>query len=524
MPYSDSSNDAPFANEQISEKQEPLNKKQALISVSDKTGIDKFAKKLIALGFEILSSGGTAAMLNKHSIPVTQISNYTDFPEILGGRVKTLHPYIYASILHRGETDSHVLNQYNIAPISLVVINLYDFDNNQCIEQIDIGGPTLVRAAAKNYKFVTVVVDQQDYQPILQQLSESEDTNTSITTRHQLAYKAFQHTAKYDAIISNFFLTDPESPNGNVTPLRYGENPHQKAILYKTFPDNKASVAHAKQLQGKALSYNNLLDADTALEIIKQFTQPVCSIVKHANPCGVAIDKDLATAYLKAYQSDPTSAFGSIIAVNKPIDQTTANTIINKQFLEILIAPEFTPEAINILSNKPNLRLLQYNDTNTNNTYNSQKIASITNGILLQDSDNTTVNINDLQNVTKIKPDVSTLESLIFAWKVAKFTKSNAIVFAKDQQTIGIGAGQMSRVFSVEIGLQKAQHAGFSTQGCVMASDAFFPFADNIEIAANAGITAIIQPGGSKKDQEVIQAADHYKIAMVFTGIRHFRH
>ncbi|MGA2655412.1 MAG: bifunctional phosphoribosylaminoimidazolecarboxamide formyltransferase/IMP cyclohydrolase [Gammaproteobacteria bacterium] len=510
--------------------------KRALISVSDKTGVISLAQQLAQHHVEILSTGGTAKALRDANIPVIDVSDYTGFPEILDGRVKTLHPKIHAGVLARRVLDANTLQQLDIPFIDLVVVNLYPFANtiakpnckfDEAIENIDIGGPSMIRGAAKNYQDVAVVVDPQDYSLITQHL-----TQNNLTEKHRLklAQKVFAHTAYYDTLI-NDYLTEHVSeallpPKRTLAlteqlSLRYGENPHQAATFYQQ-GIHKTGLAASHQHQGKPLSYNNLLDADAAMECVKTFTdKPTCVIVKHSNPCGVAIADDLFNAYQRAYQADPTSAFGGIIAFNQSLDEKTAQAIIDTQFVEVILAPGFSDAALAILNTKPNVRALTIaNDTHVDRL----SYRSISGGLLVQEQDNQIINSANWQVVTDKKPDAAQLIDLTFAWQVVRFVKSNAIVYAKNGQTCGIGAGQTSRIMSCEIGILKAKDAGLSLAQCVLASDAFFPFADSIEAAAKAGVAAIIQPGGSMRDDEVIKAANDLNIAMVFTGIRHFRH
>jgi len=489
--------------------------KRALISVSDKSGILEFAKSLVAQDVEILSTGGTAKLLAENNLPVTEVSDYTGFPEMMSGRIKTLHPKIHGGLLARRGTDDEVMQAHNIKAIDLLVVNLYPFEstvaNPDCpledaIENIDIGGPTMLRAAAKNHQDVTVVVEPSDYDNVLQQLSEKQGTDYDL--RYQLAWKVFAHTAKYDAAISNYLgarLNESNEPE--VFPesysvqfkksqvMRYGENPHQAAAFYTQANSKEASVATAKQTQGKQLSFNNIADTDAALECVKQFEQPACVIVKHANPCGVAVAETIEQAYDGAFKTDPTSAFGGIIAFNRELDHMAA---------------------------KPNIRLLTCGQWQA--AVAGWEYKSVNGGLLIQDRDLGLITQNDLKIVSQVKPSQQQIDDLLFCWKVAKSVKSNAIVYAKDLQTVGIGAGQMSRVYSAKIAGIKAADEGLEVKGSVMASDAFFPFRDGIDAAAEAGISAIIQPGGSMRDEEVIQAADEHGMAMVFTAMRHFKH
>lgn len=516
---------------------------RALLSVSDKTGIVEFATHLNELGIELLSTGGTAKLLAEAGLPVKEVSSHTGFPEMMAGRIKTLHPKIHGGLLGRRGTDDAIMQEHDIAPIDLVVVNLYPFAQTvakpdcsltDAIENIDIGGPTMLRAAAKNHADVTVVIDPQDYDRVFSQISENGATDNA--TRFDLALKTFEHTAQYDGAIANYLGTIRENGERETFPrtfnsqfqlkqnMRYGENPHQQAAFYTEAEPANGSVSAAVQLQGKALSYNNIADTDAALECVKVFTeQPACVIVKHANPCGVATADDLKTAYDRAFETDPTSAFGGIIAFNQELDADTAKAIIDRQFVEVIIAPTVSDAAQKIISEKRNVRLLQCGDF-SQNSGQSLDFKRVSGGLLVQDRDTRIVTENELKVVTRNSPDAAQMADLLFAWRVAKFVKSNAIVFAKDQQTVGIGAGQMSRVVSSRIAGIKAADAGLTVPGAVMASDAFFPFRDGLDAAAEAGITAVIQPGGSMRDEEVIAAADEHGIAMVFTGMRHFRH
>ncbi|ALG67322.1 bifunctional phosphoribosylaminoimidazolecarboxamide formyltransferase/IMP cyclohydrolase [Beggiatoa leptomitoformis] len=514
---------------------------RALISVSDKTGIIDFARALHQRGIEILSTGGTAKLLAEQQIPVIEVADYTGFPEMMDGRVKTLHPKIHGGLLGRRGIDEAVMEAHGINPIDLLVVNLYPFEktiaNPACdlataIENIDIGGPAMLRSAAKNHVAVTVVVDAQDYIIILHELDENKG-NIGAVTRLKLARKVFAHTARYDGAIANYLgqIDNPEPAfpptltlqYEKVQNMRYGENPHQKAAFYREASSTDASVSTATQLQGKELSYNNVADTDAALECVRTFVAPACVIVKHANPCGVAVGATILEAYDRAYRTDPTSAFGGIIAFNRPLDVVTAKAIIERQFVEVIIAPSVIEDAKPILATKTNVRVLvcgQWSDT----TATRLDFKRVNGGLLVQDYDLGTVTQTDLQLVTERKPSDAELNDLLFAWKVAKFVKSNAIVYCKDNMTIGIGAGQMSRVYSAKIAAIKANDEHLQVAGSVMASDAFFPFRDGIDAAAAVGITAVIQPGGSMRDKEVIQAANEHGIAMVFTGMRHFRH
>ena len=519
--------------------------KRALISVSDKTGIVEFAKELANLGVELLSTGGTYKLLKENQVPVVEVSEHTGFPEMMDGRVKTLHPKIHGGILARRGTDEAVMQEHNIAPIDLVVVNLYPFAQtvakpncslDDAIENIDIGGPTMVRAAAKNHASVGIVVNASDYNSIIDELK----TNQTLchSTRFDLAVKAFEHTAQYDGMIASYLgsrLQDnqverfPRTFNtqlNKVQDLRYGENPHQAAAFYVEANATEASIATSKQLQGKELSYNNIADTDAALECVKTFAKPACVIVKHANPCGVAVSLDgIKTAYDLAYATDPESAFGGIIAFNRELDLDTAKAIVERQFVEVIIAPSLAEGVLDITSAKKNVRVLTCGTLPALDERQPQlDYKRVNGGLLVQDQDLGMITAQDLKIVTKRAPTEQEIDDLIFAWKVAKYVKSNAIVYAKNRQTVGVGAGQMSRVNSARIAAIKAEHAGLVVEGAVMASDAFFPFRDGIDNAAKAGIKCIIQPGGSMRDQEVIDAADEAGIAMVFTSMRHFRH
>lgn len=516
--------------------------KRALISVSDKTGIVEFARALQNQGIEILSTGGTFKLLTDKQIPATEISTYTGFPEMMDGRVKTLHPKVHGGILARRGIDDGVMAEHQISPIDLVVVNLYPFEktvaNPDCnladaIENIDIGGPTMVRAAAKNHAAVAIVVNTQRYNDILAEMQANQGA-LSLATRFDLAVAAFEHTAAYDGAIANYLggqiqpgsAQFPRTFNcqfEKVQEMRYGENPHQKAAFYKEKYASGANIASAQQVQGKELSFNNVADTDAALETVKLFDQPACVIVKHANPCGVAEADTILGAYQKAFATDPESAFGGIIAFNQPLDADTARAIIEKQFVEVIIAPEITPEAAAIVAEKKNVRLLACGQWQTETT-SVLDYKRVSGGLLVQDKDQGMVTLEDLEVVSKRAPSEEELRDLLFAWKVAKMVKSNAIIYASGKQTIGVGAGQMSRINSARIAAIKAEQAGLKVKGAVMASDAFFPFRDGIDNAAAVGIVAVIQPGGSVRDDEVIAAADEHGMAMVFTRMRHFRH
>lgn len=515
---------------------------RALLSVSDKTGIVEFAQALVQRGVVILSTGGTAKLLRDKQIPVTDVSEHTGQAEIMDGRVKTLHPKIHGGILGRRDLDQAVMAEQDIAPIDLVAVNLYPFaetvadpncTHEQAVENIDIGGPTMVRAAAKNHRDVAIVVNTGDYNRVIAEMDANQNSLT-FETRFDLAVKAFEHTAQYDGMIANYFgarLPAHNSPfprtfNMQFTKqqdLRYGENSHQQAAFYVEPSPREASVATAVQLQGKELSYNNIADTDAALECVKSFAEPACVIVKHANPCGVAIGDNLLAAYERAFSTDPTSAFGGIIAFNRELDEATAKAIIDRQFVEVIIAPVVSAAARAIVATKANVRLLECGLWPAERSP-SWDYKRVNGGLLLQDNDLGNITADDLKVVTKKQPTEAQLKDLLFCWKVAKFVKSNAIVYARDGMTIGVGAGQMSRVYSAKIAGIKAADENLIVTGSVMASDAFFPFRDGIDAAAEAGIAAIIQPGGSIRDDEVIAAADEHGIAMVFTGMRHFRH
>jgi len=514
--------------------------RRALISVSDKDGIIEFARTLHDRGIEILSTGGTAKLLIDNMIPVMEVSKHTGFPEIMDGRVKTLHPKIHGGILGRRGIDDGVMKDNDIAPIDLVVVNLYPFEatvaNEDCslddaIENIDIGGPAMVRATAKNHAYVSIIVDPVDYQRVLEELHKN-DGVVSDATRFDLAVKAFEHTSNYDGMIANYLGrvkedgTMDELPRtinlqfSKVQEMRYGENPHQHAAFYTEKNPADASIATAKQLQGKELSYNNIGDTDAALECIKQFDEPACVIVKHANPCGVSVNNSLLEAYNTAYSTDPESAFGGIIAFNRELDGDTAKTIVERQFVEVIIAPSISGEAIDAVAEKKNVRLLECGQWQKANERLDFK--RVNGGLLVQDAD--LLLLNEMKVVTEAQPNEQEMIDLLFGWKVAKFVKSNAIVYAKNSMTIGVGAGQMSRINSARIAGIKAEHAGLEVPGSVMASDAFFPFRDGIDAAHEAGIVAVIQPGGSMRDEEVIAAANEHGMSMIFTGMRHFRH
>jgi phosphoribosylaminoimidazolecarboxamide formyltransferase/IMP cyclohydrolase len=516
---------------------------RALISVSDKTGIVEFAQALSAQGVEILSTGGTFRLLQDNGVAAVEVSDYTGFPEMMDGRVKTLHPKVHGGILGRRGTDDAVMAEHGIKPIDMVVVNLYPFkatvadpncDLPTAIENIDIGGPTMVRSAAKNHKDVAIVVNAHSYDTVIEEMNANSGA-LGYETRYDLMVQAFEHTAQYDGMIANHFgarNTQNEArpfPNTynvqyeKAQDMRYGENPHQQAAFYVEADASEASVATATQLQGKELSFNNVADTDAALETVKLFDQPACVIVKHANPCGVAVAADLKTAYELAFATDPESAFGGIIAFNRELDAETAQLIVDKQFSEVIIAPKVSAEAAAAVAAKKNVRLLECGEWGSERP-SAFDYKRVNGGLLIQQKDNGMVSQADLKVVTKVQPSAEQMEELLFAWKIAKMVKSNAIIYAKDGRTIGVGAGQMSRVNSARIAAIKAEHAGLEVKGAVMASDAFFPFRDGIDNAAKVGIRAVIQPGGSMRDDEVIAAADEHGMAMVFTGMRHFRH
>lgn len=516
--------------------------KRALISVSDKTGIVEFAQALHAQGVEILSTGGTFKLLTDNKIPAIEVSDYTGFPEMMDGRVKTLHPKVHGGILGRRGTDEAIMREHGINAIDMVVVNLYPFEktvaNKDCsledaVENIDIGGPTMVRAAAKNHAHVNIVVNAADYATILAEMTAN-NGSTSLKTRFDLAIKAYEHTAAYDGAIANYFGRLVEGGSADfprtfntqfikAQEMRYGENPHQKAAFYVEKNPQEVGIASAKQLQGKELSYNNVADTDAALETVKSFSEPACVIVKHANPCGVAVAESIKHAYDLAYSTDSESAFGGIIAFNRELDAETAKAIVERQFVEVIIAPSVSAEAIEIVKAKQNVRLLATGEWSTVRV-KGLDYKRVNGGLLVQDRDDGIITESDLKIVTQRAPTAEEIQDLLFAWKVAKFVKSNAIIYAKNKHTIGVGAGQMSRVNSARIAAIKAEHAGLQVAGSVMASDAFFPFRDGIDNAAKVGIAAVIQPGGSMRDEEVIAAANEHGMAMVFTGMRHFRH
>ena len=516
--------------------------RRALLSVSDKSSLLEFARFLTAQNIELLSTGGTAKMLREAGLPVKDVSDYTGFPEMMDGRVKTLHPKVHGGILGRRGVDDTVMTEHGIQPIDLVVVNLYPFAAatakadcryEDAVENIDIGGPTMVRAAAKNHADVTIIVNPADYARV--QAEMSAHGGVSADTRLDLAVRAYEHTAAYDGMIANYFgarvgtasfatpANFPRTFNLQVEKsmdLRYGENPHQRAAFYVEHDAPMGSIARATQLQGKELSYNNIADTDAALECVKQFDAPACVIVKHANPCGVAVGENILSAYERAYLTDTESAFGGIIAFNRPLDAATAQAIVERQFVEVIIAPEASAGALAITAAKKNVRVLVCGELKADTPRLDYK--RVTGGLLVQDADLAV--LHETRVVSQRAPTESEMRDLLFAWNVAKFVKSNAIVYAKDTATIGVGAGQMSRVNSARIAAIKAEHAGLEVTSAVMASDAFFPFRDGIDNAVANGITAVIHPGGSMRDEEVIAAANEHGMAMIFTGMRHFRH
>ena len=516
--------------------------RRALLSVSDKSGVLELARTLAARGIELLSTGGTAQLLLAHGVPVREVAAYTGFPEIMDGRVKTLHPKIHGGLLGRRGVDDAVMAQHGIPPIDLLVVNLYPFAATvarqgssyaEAIENIDIGGPAMLRAAAKNHAGVAVVVDPHDYPQLLQELAQH-DGGTDAATRARFAAKAFTHTARYDTMVSAY-LSAQHRPAAELFPdplalmfdkvqdLRYGENPHQPAAFYRELRPAGASVASATVLQGKDLSFNNIADADTAIECVRQFEQPACVIVKHANPCGAALAADPRAAYEAAYRTDPTSAFGGIIAFNRELDGATASAITERQFVEVLAVPALQPAAVQVLAAKPNVRVLLLGPL-APGAGAALELRSVTGGLLAQSPDRSDAPQDAWTVPTRRQPTADELADLRFAWRICRFVKSNAIVFARGGATVGVGAGQMSRVYSTRIAAMKAVDENIAVAGAVMASDAFLPFRDNLDVAAGFGIRAVIQPGGSRRDAEVIAAADEHGMAMVFTGTRHFRH
>jgi phosphoribosylaminoimidazolecarboxamide formyltransferase/IMP cyclohydrolase len=514
-----------------------FNVRRALVSVSDKRGLIPFVQGLVKLGVEVLSTGGTCRQLREAGLDVIEVSEKTGFPEIMDGRVKTLHPVIHGGLLGRRGVDEDVMEEHGIEPIDLLVVNLYPFEQtiaradatiDDAIENIDIGGPAMIRAASKNHDGVAVCVSPDDYDDVLAKLRGE---GLALEDRRRLAAKAYAHTASYDTAITKYLsaslgddiLGERFLYSGKLSEkLRYGENPHQAAAFYVDQQPANGSLASARQLQGKALSYNNIADSDAALECVKQFAAPACVIVKHANPCGVAVDENILGAYEKAFRTDPTSAFGGIIAFNRPLDEKTAATIIEKQFVEVIIAPSIEAAALEACSSKKNVRVLETGEFAAGGSgFDFKKVSG---GLLVQTSDMGVITAGDLKVVTEKTPTPEQIQDMLFAWTVVKYVKSNAIIFCKDNMTIGVGAGQMSRVYSTKIAAIKAADEGLEVSGSVMASDAFFPFRDGIDAAAETGISAIIQPGGSMRDEEVIQAANEHGLAMVFTGMRHFRH
>ena len=515
-----------------------FNVRRALVSVSDKRGLIPFVTGLTELGVEVLSTGGTCKQLRDAGLEVIEVSEKTGFPEIMDGRVKTLHPVIHGGLLGRRGTDESVMEEHGIEPIDLLVVNLYPFEQtiaredatiDEAIENIDIGGPAMIRAAAKNHDGVAVIVEPADYESVLDDLRNNALT---LESRRRLAAKAYAHTASYDTAITKYLsnslgddaLGQRYLYSGNLSErMRYGENPHQNAAFYVDQQAPAGSLAAAKQLQGKALSYNNIADSDAALECVKQFEKPACVIVKHANPCGVAVADNILDAYEKAFKTDPTSAFGGIIAFNRDLDAKTATAIVDKQFVEVIVAPAIDSAAARIIAAKKNVRVLETGEW-PDTAMPGFDFKKVSGGLLVQNTDLGVITESDLKVVTDLAPTAQQIQDMLFAWTVVKYVKSNAIIFCKDNMTIGVGAGQMSRVYSTKIAAMKAADEGLDIQGSVMASDAFFPFRDGIDAAAETGISAIIQPGGSMRDDEVIQAANEHGLAMVFTGMRHFRH
>ncbi|MBW4052308.1 MAG: bifunctional phosphoribosylaminoimidazolecarboxamide formyltransferase/IMP cyclohydrolase [Proteobacteria bacterium] len=516
--------------------------RRALLSVSDKTGLVELARALAARDVEILSTGGTARLLAQSGLSVREVSGYTGFPEIMDGRVKTLHPKIHGGLLGRRGIDDAVMARHDIQPIDLLVVNLYPFAQTvsrpdcryeEAIENIDIGGPAMLRAAAKNHESVAVAVDPADYPALLAQL-EAHGGCTTAAMRSRLAAKVFAHTARYDTMVASYLAARHETAAerfpatlplvfDKAQDLRYGENPHQQAALYREPMVREPSVATARMLQGKDLSYNNVADADTAIECVRQFEAPACVIVKHANPCGAAVAGSVREAYDRAHRTDPTSAFGGIIALNRELDAALAAAILERQFVEVLAAPAFAPGALKVLAGKPNVRALAVGELNRS-PVNDVEYRSVTGGLLVQTRDTARVAAADLTVVTQRKPTEREIADLLFAWRICKFVKSNAIVMARDGATVGVGAGQMSRVYSIRLAAQKAADEKLTVEGAVMASDAYSPFRDNMDVAAGFGIKAVVQPGGSRRDAEVVAAADEHGMAMALTGIRHFRH
>jgi phosphoribosylaminoimidazolecarboxamide formyltransferase/IMP cyclohydrolase len=516
--------------------------RRALLSVSDKTGLVDFARALAARQVELLSTGGTAKALRNAGLTVIDVGSYTGFPEIMDGRVKTLHPRVHGGLLGRRGVDDAVMQEHDIPPIDLLAVNLYPFAQTvakpdcthaDAIENIDIGGPAMVRAASKNHESVTVIVDPADYSRVLADL-DANDGATSIDTRAGLAAKAFAHTARYDTMVSNYLLgreNESFEPFPVTLPLvyekiqdlRYGENPHQRAAFYRELGIQGSCVASARMLQGKELSFNNIADTDTAVECVRVFAEPACVIVKHANPCGVGTAVSVTDAYDRAYRTDPTSAFGGIIAFNRELDEPTAAAIVGRQFVEVIAAPSVSAAAAAVLAGKTNVRVLVTGPLKHSNP-SELEYRSVVGGLLVQSRDTALAQPDTFKVVSRLQPTPTQYADLWFAWRVCKYVKSNAIVFAREGMTIGVGAGQMSRVYSTRIAALKAKDEGLTVEGSSMASDAFFPFRDGIDVAAEYGIKAIVQPGGSKRDEEVIAAADEHCMCMVFTGMRHFRH
>lgn len=518
----------------------PIPIRRALLSVSDKDGLIEFALALHRRGVAMLSTGGTATLLEGSGVPVTQVSSHTGFPEIMDGRVKTLHPKIHGGLLGRRKLDEAVMRTHGIEPIDLLVVNLYPFAASvakpgctyeDAIENIDIGGPAMVRAAAKNHDRVAVIVDPLDYPAILDELARN-DGAVSEQTRKRLAAKAFAHTASYDSAVASYLARINESAGDfpqslalhfqKRMDLRYGENPHQTAAFYGVPDAQGASIGGARQLQGRTLSYNNIVDGDTAFECVRQFADPACVIVKHANPCGVAVASDTLAAYDRAHRTDPTSAYGGIIAFNRTLAANTARAILDRQFVELIVAPQIDADALELCARKENVRVLVTNGLAASNAL--YEYRSVDGGMLVQTRDQAMIRKADLKVVTKRQPTPEELDDLLFAWQVCKHVKSNAIVYARERMTLGVGAGQMSRVVSSRVAAMKAKDEGLTVAGAVLASDAFFPFRDGLDVAADLGIKAVIQPGGSVRDHEVIAAADEHGMAMVLTGMRHFRH
>ncbi|MEE9333865.1 MAG: bifunctional phosphoribosylaminoimidazolecarboxamide formyltransferase/IMP cyclohydrolase [Granulosicoccaceae bacterium] len=519
-----------------------VKKRFALLSVSDKNCIAVVAKALTDAGVGLLSTGGTASLLRDHGFEVLEVADYTGASEMMAGRVKTLHPMVHGGILGRRGIDDDVMQERGITHIDYVIVNLYPFERtvakpsvefDDAIENIDIGGPAMVRAAAKNHAHVTVVTDPSDYDRVVASLAYGSEANQQL--RFELAVKAFEHTARYDGMIASYLgrLSGPAGGDASVFSntlnaqyelvheLRYGENPHQRAALYKQAKPPPGSIAAANLVQGKPMSFNNVVDADSALACVKQFERPACVIVKHANPCGVSVSAEIVDAYQAAYATDPTSAFGGIIAFNRSLDKKTSEAITAQQFVEVIIAPSIDEDAKSVLAGFPNVRVLE---TGPESAPLPMQLKAVSGGLLVQDEDTKIITVDDLTIVTKREPSPQEIADLLFTWRVAKFVKSNAIVYGKDLSTVGVGAGQMSRVYSARIAAIKAHDAGLDVKGAVMASDAFFPFRDGIDNAAEVGVSAVIQPGGSKNDQQVIDAANEHGMAMVLTGVRHFRH